>query len=78
MATAQISELSNLDQNTKTQPSSTKFYKVPQIKLNTSDFKPGSLYTSKAEMDAAVKAGKFDINKTMAVKGGRLFFLAYE
>ena len=78
MATVQVSDSTNLESPTKTKSSSNVFYKVPQIKLNTTDFKPGSVYTSKAEMDAAVKAGKFDINKTMALKGGKLFFLAYE
>ena len=55
-----------------------QFYKTPQLKLDTSQFKLGSIYTSKAEMDKAVRQGTFDINKTMALKNGRLFFLAYE
>ena len=76
MATAQISDSTNCDPNTETKQSCATFYKVPQIKLNTTDFK--NVYQSKAEMDAAVKAGTFDINKTMALKNGRLFFLAYE
>ena len=71
MATVQVSDSTNLESPTETKSSSSAFYKVPQIKLHPSDFKPGSVYSSKAEMDAAVKAGKFDINKTMALKGGK-------
>ena len=40
--------------------------------------KPGSIYKTKAEMDEAVKNKTFHINKTMALKNGRLFFLCYE
>ena len=48
------------------------------MKLDVHQFKPGSIYKTKAEMDKAVKMKKFDLNKTMALKNGRLFFLCYE
>lgn len=48
------------------------------MKLDVEDFKPGSVYRSKKDMEDAVKRNKFDINKTMALKNGRLFFLCYE
>ena len=78
MATAQASGSPTCDPNTETENNSMRFYRVPQIRLQTSQFKPGSIYKSKAEMDRAVREGKFDINKTMALKNGQLFFLAYE
>ena len=55
-----------------------QFQKVPSMKLDVHTFRPGSIYKSKAEMDAAVKRNKFDLNKTMALKNGRLYFLCYE
>ena len=55
-----------------------QFQKVRSMKLDVHQFKPGSIYKTKAEMDKAVKAKKFDLNKTMAIKNGRLFFLCYE
>ena len=78
MATEQASGSPTCAPNTETETNSMRFYRVPQIKLQTSQFKPGSVYKSKAEMDRAVREGKFDINKTMALKNGQLFFLAYE
>ena len=48
------------------------------MKLDVHQFKPGSIYTSKKQMDKAVKNKTFHINKTMALKNGRLFFLCYE
>ena len=48
------------------------------MKLDVNQFKPGSIYTSKKEMDKAVKNKTFHIDKTMALKNGRLFFLCYE
>ena len=48
------------------------------MKLDVHNFRPGSIYKTKAEMDAAVKRNKFDLNKTMALKNGRLYFLCYE
>ena len=48
------------------------------MKLDVHQFRPGSIYKSKEEMDKAVKMKKFDLNKTMALKNGRLFFLCYE
>ncbi len=48
------------------------------MKLDVQNFRPGSIYKTKAEMDAAVKRKKFDLNKTMALKNGRLYFLCYE
>ena len=48
------------------------------MKLDVNQFKPGSIYTSKQEMDKAVKNKTFHIDKTMALKNGRLFFLCYE
>ena len=69
-----------------TEPTSTEspngekyqFQKVRSMKLDVHQFKPGSIYKTKAEMDKAVKTKKFDLNKTMAIKNGRLFFLCYE
>ena len=78
MASAQVSTSPTCDPSIKTEQTSMQFYKTPQLKLDTSQFKLGSIYTSKAEMDKAVRQGTFDINKTMALKNGRLFFLAYE
>ena len=48
------------------------------MKLDVHSFRPGSVYTSKKQMDKAVENKKFDLNKTMALKNGRLFFLCYE
>ena len=69
-----------------TEPTSTEssngeklqFQKVQSMKLDVHQFRPGSIYKSKDEMDKAVKMKKFDLNKTMALKNGRLFFLCYE
>ena len=55
-----------------------KFQRVQSMKLDVHSFRPGSVYTSKKQMDKAVESKKFDINKTMALKNGRLFFLCYE
>ena len=46
--------------------------------MGPSAIMPGSVYTSKKQMDKAVKDKTFHINKTMALKNGRLFFLCYE
>ena len=69
-----------------TEPTSTEsssgekpqFQKVQSMKLDVHQFRPGSIYKTKAEMDRAVKMKKFDLNKTMALKNGRLYFLCYE
>ncbi len=55
-----------------------KFQRVQSMKLDVHQFKPGSVYTSKEQMDKAVKDKTFHINKTMALKNERLFFLCYE
>ena len=55
-----------------------KFQRVQSMKLDVHSFKPGSIYTSKKQMDEAVKNKTFDLNKTMALKNGRLFFLCYD
>ena len=51
-----------------------KWRRVQAITLDTSVFRD-KVYQTRAEMQRAVKNGTFDLNKTMAIKNGRLFFL---
>ena len=52
-----------------------KWQRVQAVTLPTTAFRPGSIYTSASEMNHAVKKGTFDLNKTMALRNGRLYFL---
>ena len=36
------------------------------------------VYTSAAQMNEAVRRNRFDLNRTMALKNGKLYFLCYE
>ena len=51
-----------------------KWLKVPAVTLDPSVFQ-NKIYQTRAEMDRAVRNGTFNLNKTMAIKNGRLFFL---
>ena len=51
-----------------------KWLRVQPITLETSVFRD-KVYQTRAEMQRAVKNGTFNLNKTMAIKNGRLFFL---
>ena len=51
-----------------------KWQRVQAITLDTSVFRD-KVYQTRAEMQRAVKNGTFNLNKTMAIKNGRLFFL---
>ena len=52
-----------------------KWQRVQAVTLPTTAFRPGSIYTSAREMNKAVDKGTFDLNKTMALRNGRLYFL---
>lgn len=51
-----------------------KWLRVQPITLDPSVFRD-KVYQTRAEMQRAVQNGTFNLNKTMAIKNGRLFFL---
>ena len=51
-----------------------KWLHVQPITLDTSVFRD-KVYQTRAEMQRVVQNGTFNLNKTMAIKNGRLFFL---
>ena len=50
-----------------------KWSRVPSTKLPVSQFR--NVYQSVAEVEKAKRDGTFDINKTMILKNGRIYFL---
>ena len=59
---------------TTEEPEEHKWLRVKPITLDPSVFRD-KVYQTRAEMQRAVKNGTFNLNKTMAIKNGRLFFL---
>ena len=53
-----------------------KWLYTPKQVLPVSDFR--KVYKSAAQMNEAVRRKRFDLNRTMALKNAKLYFLCYE
>ena len=53
-----------------------KWLYTPKQVLPVSDFR--KVYKSAAQMNEAVRRKRFDLNRTMALRNGKLYFLCYE
>ena len=76
MATEQKKQSKVCEEKTKEEP--LNWRRVPSVILPTSAFANSNVYKTEAEMNAAVRNGTFNLNKTMVLKNGKLFFLCHE
>ena len=53
-----------------------KWLYTPKQVLPVYEFQ--KVYKSAAQMNEAVRRNKFDLNRTMALRNGKLYFLCYE
>ena len=76
-ATTPTSISSSTTANTKKEDEKeVKWLYTPKQVLPVSDFR--KVYKSAAQMNEAVRRKRFDLNRTMALRNGKLYFLCYE
>ena len=75
-ATTPTNISSSTTANNKKEEEEVKWLYTPKQVLPVSDFR--KVYKSAAQMNEAVRRNRFDLNRTMALRNGKLYFLCYE